>query len=384
MSRSKAEKLLAQANNAAAVRAHQVNPDVIALQVERVRTQVDRLMWTGIVLGLAFTMTNVQHFAAGSAPKFTLTWWAAWLLDPMVSLVLIAVLRAEQITARYQITTGAWVRRAKWFTLTATYVMNTWSAWDEGTWAEVVLHSVPPLVVFVAAEAVTDLRDKITETVHRAYAAAVPAVHGAASGRVHERLRPLVVNTLETVHESSPGTAHDVESGAVHEHPVASSVNTSNPVHEDVEGAVHERLGRSVHERAHEAAEQAEHEPVNACDEAPVNTSATVHDDGSDSVHERPHLHAVNTPAGVHENDEMTVHERPARAARERRAPARKSTATRSPKGTRKVLADYVAAAREHLSADIPVTPAWVREVTGCSRGLSPKVAAALKAEAVA
>jgi hypothetical protein len=133
--------------------------------VDQVRRQVDRLCWTGILLGLAFTMTNVQGFAAAGARVWSLAWLAAWLLDPMVSLVLLAILRAEQITARHGVRTGGWVRGAKWFTLGATYVMNTWAAYAEGSPALVVLHSVPPLVVFMAAEAVTDLRDKLAEAV---------------------------------------------------------------------------------------------------------------------------------------------------------------------------------------------------------------------------
>lgn len=129
--------------------------------VERVAIQVDRLCWSGVLLGLAFTMTNVQQFAANGAPAWSLPWCTAWLLDPMVSVVLLSILRAEQVTARHGIRTGGWVRAAKWFTLTATYVMNTWEAYTAGSPALVVLHSVPPLVVFVAAEAVTDLRDKL-------------------------------------------------------------------------------------------------------------------------------------------------------------------------------------------------------------------------------
>ncbi|MCI2421837.1 hypothetical protein MOQ72_30820 [Saccharopolyspora sp. K220] len=137
--------------------------------VEQVRKQVDRLCWTGILLGLAFTMTNVQQFAANGAAAWSLPWLAAWLLDPMVSLVLLAILRAEQVTAHYGIRTGGWVRGAKWFTLAATYVMNTWEAYADRSADLVVLHSVPPLVVFVAAEAVTDLRDKLSEAVRTAF-----------------------------------------------------------------------------------------------------------------------------------------------------------------------------------------------------------------------
>lgn len=137
--------------------------------VERVAIEVDRLCWTGILLGLAFTMTNVQQFAAAGSRPWSLPWCGAWLLDPMVSLVLLAILRAEQVTARYGVRTGGWVRGAKWFTLGATYVMNTWEAYANRSPALVVLHSVPPLVVFVAAEAVTDLRDKLGEAVSAAF-----------------------------------------------------------------------------------------------------------------------------------------------------------------------------------------------------------------------
>ncbi|WP_432850824.1 hypothetical protein ACQPXB_09085 [Amycolatopsis sp. CA-161197] len=235
---SRAQRLADDAAEAADVRRWQTHPDVVALQVERVRTQVDRLCWAGIVLGLAFTTANVQWFAASGAAFGSLPWLTAWLLDPTVCLVLLAILRAEQVTARYQVYTGPWVRAAKWLTLAATYVMNTWSSWAAGSPAGVVLHSVPPLVVFVAAEAVTDLRDKLTDAVHVAF------------------------------------------------------------------------------------------------------TSAT-------------------NPAGGHEP-----------AARRREQPVK-----------RRWFADYLADARRAWSPEVVVTPAWVREVTGCSRGLSPRLAAALVAE---
>ncbi|HEX5405363.1 MAG TPA: hypothetical protein VFX16_24070 [Pseudonocardiaceae bacterium] len=161
----KAKQLAQDAADAAEVRAYQTHPDVVALRIERVRRQVDRMCWCGIGLGLAFTMTNVQQFASGWTRVGSLPWLAAWMLDPTVSLVLLAILRAEQITARYQVRTGPWVRRAKWFTLAATYLMNTWASYAVGSVSAIVLHSVPPLVVFVAVEAITELRDKLTDAV---------------------------------------------------------------------------------------------------------------------------------------------------------------------------------------------------------------------------
>ena len=163
------QQLAQQAAEAAKVRSYQTHPDVIALRIEQIRTHVDRMCWAGIVLGLAFTMTNVQLFAAAGRSPGSLAWLAAWVLDPTVSLVMLAILRAEQVTARHHVRPGPWVRRAKWFTMAATYVMNTWQSYAAGSLAEIVLHSVPPCVVFVAAEAITDLHDKLTDAVAVAY-----------------------------------------------------------------------------------------------------------------------------------------------------------------------------------------------------------------------
>ncbi|WUL64721.1 hypothetical protein OG943_33725 [Amycolatopsis sp. NBC_00345] len=224
---------------------------MVALRVERVRSQVDRLCWAGIVLGLAFTMANVQWFAAAGSVPWSLPWLAAWLLDPTVSLVLLAILRAEQMTARYQVHTGRWVRTAKWLALGATYAMNTWASFAAGSLSGVVLHSVPPLIVFAAAEAITDLRDKLTEAVKVAFT------------------------------DAADHTEPAVERPEVHE-------PTSSPVR---------------------------HEP-------------------------------------------------------------RRTTSAR-----RKLFADYLADARAAWSAGVVITPAWIREVTGCSRGLSSRLAGALTAE---
>ncbi|MQA06830.1 MAG: hypothetical protein GEV07_30435 [Streptosporangiales bacterium] len=166
---TKAQRLVAAARQAAELRSYRTHPDVAALRIERVRTAVDALVWSGIVLGLAFTMSNVAQFAAQGAAAWSVPWVTAWLLDPMVSLCLIGVLLAESTLARYQLKAGRWVRAAKWGLLLATYVMNTWQSWAAADLAAIVLHSVPPLVVFVMAEAITDLRDRLTDAVLAAH-----------------------------------------------------------------------------------------------------------------------------------------------------------------------------------------------------------------------
>lgn len=49
--------------------------------------------------------------------------------------------------------------------------------------------------------------------------------------------------------------------------------------------------------------------------------------------------------------------------------------------GRRKLFADYLAEARAAWAPGVEITPAWVRQETGCSRGLSPRLARALRAE---
>jgi hypothetical protein len=279
------DRLRTAAAEASQVRALSTHPDVVALRVESVRTQVDRYMWVGIVLGLAFTMVNVQAFAAQGAVLWSLPWFAAWLLDPMVSLVLIAVLRAEQITARYQVFDGtswitSWMKRTKVFAFAATYVMNTWSSFLHRDLAGIVLHSVPPLLVFCAAETAPVLRDRLTEAVLRAErTAALDAPAGASQ-------------SLDTA-------------------PAAAELDTPG---------------------------ESPEKPAEATETAPETKPKTKPSRG---------------------------HRKPSKTGR-------------------KLLADYVT---EALAAIDPaqgidlgeVTPAWARHTTGCSTGLSAKVAAAVR-----
>jgi hypothetical protein len=192
-----------KAASAARLREHRTNPDVVALHVERVRRVCDVLVWTGIVGGLAFTMVNVQAFAARGLDKDSPGWWAAWVLDPIVSLVLIGLLLGEQVLGRWQVSTRAthgllnWIKLTKWGTFAATYTMNTWESWhrliDDGHGASgVVLHSVPPLLVLFAAEAGPKMRDRLTEAVEAAAAAA-----GHARPKVAPR-RPAAVQPPAT------------------------------------------------------------------------------------------------------------------------------------------------------------------------------------------
>jgi hypothetical protein len=106
----------------------------------------------------------------------------------MVALVLLAVIRAEQVTARQQLRPSTWARVTKWAAFAATYVMNTWEAWGlhggPPSPAGVVVHSVPPLLVLLAAEAGPQLREQLAQAAAEAGRADEAAVRAPAD--VHE------------------------------------------------------------------------------------------------------------------------------------------------------------------------------------------------------
>lgn len=164
------QRLAREAAEAAEVRDMLTHPDVVALRVDKVRALADRLIWVGIVIGLLFTLINVQTFAAQRAAALSLPWWGAWFLDPAVSVILLGVLIADSVISQWQIETGWRVHVAKWLLLAATYTMNTWDAWATHWWAGAALHSVPPLAVFAAAECRTAIQDKLSACIHKAHA----------------------------------------------------------------------------------------------------------------------------------------------------------------------------------------------------------------------
>lgn len=166
-------ELLTRAAQAERRRSYATNPNVVALAVDEVRIVIERTMWVGIVLGMAFTTASVQEWAAKGVEAWTLTWLTAWLLAPLVEVPLLAALRAEQAAARYGIAPTPLVRRGRWALLAAGYLLNTWGPWSNVLggkfgWDKVLLHSIPPLAVLVAVEMLTDLRDMLTRAIDKA------------------------------------------------------------------------------------------------------------------------------------------------------------------------------------------------------------------------
>lgn len=167
VSSTRAARLKSAAAEAAEVRTAQQSPHVRALTIERQRTIFNLVIWTAVVIGLSYTASNVQQFAAHGAPVGSLTWWFAWGLDPTVALPLVAVLLVDQIISSHggRIPTAGLA--VKWGALTMTYLMNTWSAWSDLNARLVLLHSVPVVGVFLVVSAAPRLRNALTSTIER-------------------------------------------------------------------------------------------------------------------------------------------------------------------------------------------------------------------------
>ncbi|WP_405389173.1 hypothetical protein OG596_15385 [Streptomyces sp. NBC_01102] len=129
------------------------------------------------VVALAFTATNVTLFAI----NHHISPWIAWLLDPMVAVALGAVLIVDGRLSEHGVQPSGWATGLRWFAGLGTWLMNCWgSLWPAGSAfgvprevdpAGLVLHSIPPVLLIVLAEAITFYRrailDRIAELRHQ-------------------------------------------------------------------------------------------------------------------------------------------------------------------------------------------------------------------------
>jgi hypothetical protein len=125
-----------------------------AARVRRASRWVGAALWTvaaGAMVTAAATVTAwaVEH---GMDPR------VAWLVDPLLSVALLAALLGEGVLARHGESGGAWPRVLRWGTAGATLTANTWAPIVAQEPAGVVLHALPPLLLVVLAEAAPRLR----------------------------------------------------------------------------------------------------------------------------------------------------------------------------------------------------------------------------------
>lgn len=135
---------------------------------------MDLVLIVVAALTMAFSLGNIHQFAGTHAVGDPI----AWFLAPAVDLALVAALMGDAVLSRWQLDAGPWATRLRWYAGAATLALNTWEAWASLDPASIVLHTVPPVLLFVLAEAASPYRRGFTETVKLA-AAAVDAAPAA-------------------------------------------------------------------------------------------------------------------------------------------------------------------------------------------------------------
>jgi hypothetical protein len=149
----------------------QSSPAAQIAALQALQTNLTRVLVAVAVVALAFTATNVTLFAI----DHHISPWIAWLLDPMVAVALGAVLIVDGQLSEHGVHPSGWASALRWFAGLGTWLMNCWgSLWPDGAPfgiprqvdpAGLVLHSIPPVLLIVLAEAITHYRRAILERI---------------------------------------------------------------------------------------------------------------------------------------------------------------------------------------------------------------------------
>ncbi|KAB1932926.1 hypothetical protein F8271_24985 [Micromonospora sp. ALFpr18c] len=166
----------AKAAEARQLRRLLMDPDIQAVRLMRQRARWTAMAWSALLFALAFTMVNVQRFAAGQAEAWSPTWLVAWLVDPAFSILLVGLLIARgQLSAVGRSVDQRTVRRVEYALLASTAAMNVMPTLAEGYpggWREqamqVLLHLLIPGLAFASALVITLIQDH--------FAAAIAAI----------------------------------------------------------------------------------------------------------------------------------------------------------------------------------------------------------------
>ncbi|HWO66672.1 MAG TPA: hypothetical protein VNO31_42245 [Umezawaea sp.] len=188
------------------------DPDMLAVRIEGQRRTITRGMWFFLTLGLGFTTAGVQDFLAGHRPITDPLWWAAWLAEPMLAGILIMLLVFEsEVLSHGLAVDDVWVKRLKRTLLTSTLFMNVWPAlapiWSAGKpfeFGNLAIHLIVPLVVFMVAEVMPVIQQRMNEAILKAYRAARPAPKAstAPTAKVSEASPALATSTRIRLPES--------------------------------------------------------------------------------------------------------------------------------------------------------------------------------------
>ncbi|MBF6411452.1 hypothetical protein [Nocardia farcinica] len=116
----------------------------------------------GVVIGaMVWSAVNVQHNIAPGGPSEPL-YWASYLLEALISIVLVVFMVSNSAVARWKVTDGdGTILGIEIFLLAATITLNTYPYLRDGLWFETAVHAVAPIMIGVALFAHTAVSKRL-------------------------------------------------------------------------------------------------------------------------------------------------------------------------------------------------------------------------------
>jgi hypothetical protein len=125
-----------------------------AARVRRASQWIGAALWTVAAGAMVTAAATVTAWALAHGMDYRV----AWMVDPLLSVALLAALLGEGVLARHGESGGAWPRVLRWGTGLGTLTANVWAPVQAGDTAGVVLHALAPVLLVILAEAAPRLR----------------------------------------------------------------------------------------------------------------------------------------------------------------------------------------------------------------------------------
>ncbi|WP_184484672.1 hypothetical protein [Saccharopolyspora gloriosae] len=167
------DKLGAKIAESKRLRPLSLDPDLIAVAMERTRRRTVAGLWFFLALGLSFTTTGVQAFLAGDAETNDPVWWAAWTVEPMFAGLLILLLNFEAVILAHGVEPDHhWWTRIKRVLLGTTLFMNVVPQLDPDRFqlGSLAVHLIIPIIVYGLAEVIPVIQARSRQVVMQGYA----------------------------------------------------------------------------------------------------------------------------------------------------------------------------------------------------------------------
>ncbi|MEV6340964.1 hypothetical protein AB0M12_40370 [Nocardia vinacea] len=141
---------LVLARRALAEQRRESSPHAQLAHLYRIKKWSGRALAGVVVAAMVFSAANVQHNLAPGGPGEPL-YWASYLLEALISTVLVVFMLTGSAVARWGVTDGETaIRWTEAFLLAGSLLLNTYPYLRDEEWFDVSVHSVAPVMIGVA------------------------------------------------------------------------------------------------------------------------------------------------------------------------------------------------------------------------------------------